>query len=717
VRRNAAASVPGRCVFAAALGAAALLLLLGQPRAFGQAALNGQSGLINMPDGRVAPDGTLRLGLSYVDPYFSGWGSVSLLPFLEVYGRYTQIDGVTAFEGTGNEDAYGDYKDKEAGIKLRLLDEREFLPSLSIGAQDFFGTGIFDAQFVALSKRIGDFDFTLGYGGDRIDGLFGGLRFTPRSFPSLSLVAEYDAYDYSRDLKPEESGVADRDKGAVVGLEYRWKWLTGQLSYGHDEVGVNAYMSIPLQQKEYVPKLKEPDPYTDITPRPTLAQWQADPTYRKRMYRELLRQDFKAIRLEMSGDTLKAKLTNSRISQPSRSVGRAARIMVLTAPLETRALEITYTLADLPFATYTFTDLAQLQRYFNGMVSRDQLRPTVLVHYADPATRLPENEPEAVLDAFDRSYRVEVLDDAEGDLFSFRTEGVGIGGFKINPKVEFYFNDPSGAFRYDLFLLGSYRRQLAKRLFFDGSVRLTVVEDVSDVDNPSNSTLPHVRSDVAEYKDEGNVLKLERLLLNRYFFPAQRVYARASVGYYEEMFGGAGGQVMYLPQSGKWAIDITADWVKQRDFEGGFGFQDYDTVTSLASLHVKLPWLPDTYGTVRAGRFLAQDEGARFELKRRFRSGIEIGFWYTRTNGDDITSPGSPGDPYYDKGVFMNIPLGPLLQKDSQTIAGLSLAPWTRDVGQMVVSPGDLYTLFERPVGNLNERDGLTRLGDYDDDN
>jgi hypothetical protein len=322
-----------------------------------------------------------------------------------------------------------------------------------------------------------------------------------------------------------------------------------------------------------------------------------------------------------------------------------------------------------------------------------------------------------MLDGFDSSYRMNVLDDSDGDVVSFRSEGPGIGGFKLSPKVAFYFNDPSGALRYDVFLLGTYRKELLKRLFFEGALRLTVLEDVSDVNNPSNSLLPHVRSDVAEYKRQGNALKLERLLLNQYFWPMERVYARASAGYYEEMFGGAGGQVLYLPRSGKWAVDVAADWVKQRDFEGGFGFRDYSTLTGLVSLHAKLPLLPGTTGTVRVGRFLAEDEGVRVELKRRFQSGIEVGFWYTRTNGDDITPPGSPNDPYYDKGIFVSIPLSPLMLKDTQAVSEISLSPWTRDVGQMVVSPGDLYDQFERPVRNLKERDGMTRLGDYDDDN
>jgi membrane-associated phospholipid phosphatase len=124
----------------------------------------------------------------------------------------------------------------------------------------------------------------------------------------------------------------------------------------------------------------------------------------------------------------------------------------------------------------------------------------------------------------------------------------------------------------------------------------------------------------------------------------------------------------------------------------------------------------DVTATLRAGRFLAKDEGVRMELKRGFHSGWEVGAGYTVTNGDDITSPGSPQNPYYDKGIFMAMPLETLMSRDSQAVAGVALAPWTRDVGQMVVSPGDLYRMMERPVNQMHYLDGLSRLGDMDDD-
>jgi hypothetical protein len=37
-----------------------------------------------------------------------------------------------------------------------------------------------------------------------------------------------------------------------------------------------------------------------------------------------------------------------------------------------------------------------------------------------------------------------------------------------------------------------------------------------------------------------------------------------------------------------------------------------------------------------------------------------------------------------------------MLTKDTKARSELALSPWTRDVGQMVVSPGDLYTTVER---------------------
>ena len=85
-----------------------------------QASTTGQTGLINMPDARVAPDGTLRFGYSFAEPYVPLWTSVTMLPRLELSARYTRI---MHFPAPGFGATFGDYKDKAFDGKFVLVEE------------------------------------------------------------------------------------------------------------------------------------------------------------------------------------------------------------------------------------------------------------------------------------------------------------------------------------------------------------------------------------------------------------------------------------------------------------------------------------------------------------------------------------------------------------------------------------------------------------------
>jgi len=212
-----------------------------------------------------------------------------------------------------------------------------------------------------------------------------------------------------------------------------------------------------------------------------------------------------------------------------------------------------------------------------------------------------------------------VLRDEPPQLFYYR-KSLGEGGlFRIRPSLAFFFNDPSGALKGDLSALATWDWWPAPMTTVNTELKLTLAENVSDVTQPSNSLLPHVRTDIAEYKRASD-FKLLKAMFNQFYQPATRLYARASAGFYEEMFAGAGGQFLYLSPGGGWAADLAVDALRQRDFEGWFGFQDYKTVTAIASLHYRMGY--GLTGTMRAGRFLAKDEGVRLEMKRRFASGI-----------------------------------------------------------------------------------------------
>jgi len=681
--------------------------------------VNGQSGYINMPSAWTEFDGTLTTGYSYDTPYGTAWASATLLPFLQLTGRYVSITGIPPFATTDPRygAGYGRYKDKVADIKLRLRDETATMPAISVGATDLLGTELFKGQYVVASKtfgKAGNMEASIGYGNKRPKGVFAGVRWAPLSAPRWALVAEYDANDYTTDHLAQQTGAAQRKNGPAVGVEYRWGWLGAQVAWHRDHYSANAYLTIPFSEREFIPKFLEPAPFQakDAPPRVSAAQWQDNPAPGAALVAALVKQDFKNVRVELDGNRLKLNLTNNRISNVGRAVGRATRTALAFAPEGTRSIQVTYTRLEQPVATYEFLDLQKLTDYFTGLVNRDAFLQTVVVRYATPADRTSEDQ-HGMLASIQGEGDLGVQVGRDGNIVQVSSEDREANRFKIVPKVSFFFNDPSGALRYELWAAANYDKRLGEGLYLNGDLKLDVLENVSDVTQPSNSLLPHVRTDIADYK-RGGRFKLNRLLLNKYQNPAERVYTRVSAGFYEEMYRGFGGQVLYLPKDSRWAADLTADALQQRGVKGWFDKRDYQTVTAMGALHYRLPY--DVTATARVGRFLARDEGVRLEFKRRFPSGVELGAWYTKTNGHDITMPGTPTNPYNDKGVFLSVPLNIMLPFDSQTTASVGIAPWTRDVGQMVASPGDLYDMVEQPRRDLTTYDGLGNFAERADE-
>ena len=676
----------------------------------------GQTGLVHMPSARIAEEGTLRFGLSRFEPYDVFWSSLSIFPRLELGARYTSVSHTS---GTSNPN-FGTFKDKAFDAKLMLLREGRFLPEISIGSRDFLGTRVFDAEFVALSKQLGPVDFTLGVGRNRIDGVFGGLQYQPAWAPGIDLLYEFDATDYAHDRFATTSGAVDRQGEHTFAIGYRWGWLGGRVAYQDGDLGLNAHLSIPLMQREFIPKFDEPAPFTEKSQRLSTPSWLQTPEPRIQLITALEQQGFRNVQVLLTGTELQLGFSHRRISLVARAVGRALRTCLSLGPRDLQRIRITYfTPTDLALVTYDFHDLSLLEGFFAGNVTYGELLKGMTVSYASPKTAHQLADPPVLMP--DPQSKSETAPDQpiehfqwvpneEGHIVSLRRESRALDRVRIIPfNAGIYFNDANGALRYETFVLANYVQQLGRGLFVDGGVRLRLLEDVSKVVDQSNSVLPHVRSDVGDYTRDGDFI-LDHLLLNQYLQLRPRVYARASLGYYERMFAGAGGQLLYFSKSSPWAADISVDTLRQRETSGGFDFQDYRTTTAIAAVHYRVQKQGLTF-TLRGGRFLAKDEGLRYEIQRRFRSGVRIGAWYTVTDGRDITKPGSPEDPYNDKGIFVSVPLGSMLTRDTQATARFAISPWTRDVGQMVKSPGDLYTIVEDPL--LFDWEGRHLLSDF----
>ena len=127
----------------------------------------GHTGLLEMPSARTMRDGEFAVTLSQGPESFRTALSFQVFPWMEASFRYSRINNYFASEDK-------DLLDRSFSLKLRLVDESEYVPAIAIGVQDIVGTGIYGGEYIAASKAFGDFDVTLGLGWGRLgsDGMF-----------------------------------------------------------------------------------------------------------------------------------------------------------------------------------------------------------------------------------------------------------------------------------------------------------------------------------------------------------------------------------------------------------------------------------------------------------------------------------------------------------------------------------------------------------------
>ena len=83
------------------------------------------------------------------------------------------------------------------------------------------------------------------------------------------------------------------------------------------------------------------------------------------------------------------------------------------------------------------------------------------------------------------------------------------------------------------------------------------------------------------------------------------ISAKLTAGYLEWMYGGYGGELLYMPDDKNWALGLDAYKVRQRDYDQRFGFQDFETVTGFLRFYYNIPFY-DLRLKVSLGKFLGK---------------------------------------------------------------------------------------------------------------
>ena len=188
--------------------------------------------------------------------------------------------------------------------------------------------------------------------------------------------------------------------------------------------------------------------------------------------------------------------------------------------------------------------------------------------------------------------------------------------WSMSPTIKHQIGGPEGFYLGQLFWKTDMRLKILRNLEVHSSFGVNIYDTFNDFNNPSQSTIPKVRSDIQEYLKEGKN-NLARLQIQYFFSPLKDLYFRADLGILEEMFGGFGGEVYYRPIHSKLAYGLSLHKVKQRGFSQRFSFRDYETTTGHLGLYWDLPY--QIQSSLLIGKYLAGDFGSTLELSRSSR--------------------------------------------------------------------------------------------------
>jgi len=376
-------------------------------------------------------------------------------------------------------------------------------------------------------------------------------------------------------------------------------------------------------------------------------------------------------------------VTPQRFRQYARNVGWASRVVANHAPASVEEIEVVTMLAGLETGRVTIMR-QDLERAVVGDGSPEEIWANAVI--PGPSTGLPP--------------RGTVPSDAVANPRRYPSFNL-----YVRPALRQHIGGPDAFYLYQIWLAMTARIELYRGLSVSGTLGRNIHSTLDEIELTSDSQLPQVRSQIKEYLQQGADGNIVHLDAQYVFQPFQNWFGRIAFGLLEEMYGGAGGEVLYRPFGSRLAIGADLFRVRQREFTQRFEFLDYAVTTGHVNAYYKLPWL-GLVGEVHAGQFLAGDRGAQFVLSRHFDSGFQVGAWATLTNVPfEVFGEGS-----FDKGFYVRIPFEVFLPNSTRRGGTFAFRPLTRDGGQIAGRTKELYGIVEE--GNLDNvmRDWRTFL-------
>ncbi len=659
----------------------------------------GSPGIIDMPSGQMLPDGQFTTAIGYFGGQTRYTLTFQALPWASASFRYNKIKN-------WNMGGFSTYYDRGFDMRFRLHKETRYWPEITLGLQDFVGTGIYSAEYLVATKTLnapgfgaarlpGKLKLTGGLGWGRLGtsgsigspfgerpaydpsdtggkpaydqwfrgpvAPFGGIEWMPNDRTSVKFELSSDAYV----TETQTTSVFERKSRYNFGVEYqatRRTRLGAYYMYG-SEFGITAQIQLnpvdpPALMHSPAPHPVKLRPSRVGSPEAWDSKWAQSSNAPLRLRDQLepiLRENGLILEtLDVSANSAELRFRNLQYMSFANAVGRAARALaqVMPASVETfRLIPVSLGMA-LSAVTIRRSDLEALE--FDDNATDALLAVT---GFGD-APQIGEG---AVMPS---------------DLYPE-------SNFSVLPYSTNSYFDPDQPFRIDVGVAFRGRYRPAPGWIVSGTIRHRLAGNIADSRRYSNSVLPRVRTDLVLYAQADTTLN--NLYVAKQWRPGKNLYARATVGYLESMYGGISTELLWKPVNSRLGVGIDANYVRKRDYDQQFGFQEYSVFTGY--LRTYYDFGGGWNGRLDIGRYLAGDVGATATLNREFDNGWTLGGFFTMTN----VSAEDFGEGSFDKGILLKIPIGWFLGKPSRQKFGTTIRPIQRDGGQQLFIPNPLF--------------------------
>ena len=644
----------------------------------------GVTGLLDVPTARMSDDGELSMAISrqrVADIYNVTYQAT---PWLETTFRYTIFNPRHVFSS-------GDQKkDRSYEAKLRVLTENGLRPEVAIGVRDILGSGLWGGEYVVASKRFGNLDTTVGIGWGRfaeraitdnpleqIDERFGDrTRGTGGSFGGklrglsffrgkqvgflggfsyripawkMRLLVEYNSDTYER-----ERNLKTINESSPWGYGIEWAPRSAvRFSFGRQQGNQWAIrLMASIDTKSMPSRKKIPRFYSSAEPR---ARSQApehielSSAYDRLLY-DVERSGILLRRAEIRGDSPVATLeiSNERYAVTADAIHRVLTLAEAHMPRNIEKISL--------------------------LLNEGNLRPAAILYERQVGSSTTTSGIER--DRVELSPGKKLINAT--NVTDYRIPNIAVG-LDLGARIQLM--DPDKPLRHQVYAKFSGRLKLGEGWNLWSIYSLDITNNFAD-DEPSDSLLPRVRSDVNRYLTRGKSGFDSFYVERRDGWPSA-VYYRIYGGLLEEMFAGIGAEVLVKPHRSRWGLGLSTNFLQQREYERGFGLRDYRTSTGFVSVYYASPFYNFDLA-VHAGRYLAQDVGVTFEARRTFDSGFSIGAFLTRTN----TSALEYGQGGFDKGLSFRFPFNAFLPGNTRRSYATIIRSLERDGGRRLENFG-----------------------------